>query len=557
MLLYLNRTNHLYIIPMRALIQLKKDGLEILKCDWRFDVCFEVRNRDLLARIGRLETRSGIIETPCLLPVVNPAIQTVSPKSMHEKFGCNALMTNAYILERSFHDEAIQKGVHNLLGFDGVIVTDSGAYQNLVYGDLEISPEEIVLYQEEINSDVGTMLDIPTGWKASKEHAKHTVNETLRRAKQFTNVKTSNDIIWIGPVQGGKHLDLITECAREMSKLPFQIHALGSPTPVMEQYLFSILVDMIVTAKMNLPLQRPLHLFGAGHPFMFALAVALGCDSFDSAAYAIYARKDNYMTNYGTAKLSQLSYFPCPCPVCTQNTPNGMMEMPKNERQTLLAEHNLYVSFAEIKQIKQAIIEGRIWERLEMRAHNHPSLLSALKMLKKFESYLEKQSPVIKRSGLFFFSSVGLSRPEIIRHKKRLSERYFPPEEANTLVLLPQGVTTIFHKSEKQKKLLSILQQKPESDVKNVHFCTYTAPFGVIPIELGEVFPLFQHETTSPLDIKTIEYVAKEVANYIKTTNYEEIILFQDIENWEGKITTAVKRACEKKGLPYTVKKSI
>jgi 7-cyano-7-deazaguanine tRNA-ribosyltransferase len=58
----------------------------------------------------------------------------------------------------------------------------------------------------------------------------------------------------------------------------------------MEQYLFDILVDMIIAAKMNLPPERPLHLFGAGHPFMFALAVALGCDLFDSAAYAIYAR---------------------------------------------------------------------------------------------------------------------------------------------------------------------------------------------------------------------------------------------------------------------------
>ncbi|MEA2089920.1 MAG: tRNA guanosine(15) transglycosylase TgtA [Thermoproteota archaeon] len=516
-------------------------------------MCFEIRNRDLLGRIGRLETKSGIVETPCLLPVVNPAIQTVSPKNMHERFNCNALMTNAYILKRRFHDETIRRGVHRLLGFDGVVVTDSGAYQNLVYGDVEINPEEIVLYQEEINSDVGTMLDVPTGWKVSKEHVQRTVDETLRRAKQFTNIKTRDDIIWIGPVQGGKYFDLVAECARKMGKLPFQVHALGSPTPVMEQYMFDVLVDMVMTAKMNLPLQRPLHLFGAGHPFMFALAVALGCDSFDSAAYAIYARKDGYMTEYGTAKLNELTYFPCSCPMCVKNDPKDVAEMPKNERQKLLAEHNLYVSFAEVKRIKQAIIEGRLWEQLEVRAHSHPALFRALKMLKKYESYLEKQSPVKKRSGVFFFSSVGLHRPEVVHYRKRLSERYFPPEKAGILVLLPQVETKPFHKSKKHKKFLNFLQQKLEGDVQKVHVCTYAAPFGVIPIELDEVFPLSQHEIATPLDTKTIEYVAKEVAGYIKATNYEKIILVQDSDVWKGKIAATVKHTCEKKGLCYIV----
>ncbi|NIM45993.1 MAG: tRNA-guanine transglycosylase, partial [Nitrososphaeria archaeon] len=62
--------------------------------------------------------------------------------------------------------------------------------------------------------------------------------------------------------------------------------------------LFDLLVDMILTSKMNLPPNRPLHLFGAGHPLMFSLAVAMGCDLFDSAAYSIYAKENRYMTEY-------------------------------------------------------------------------------------------------------------------------------------------------------------------------------------------------------------------------------------------------------------------
>jgi 7-cyano-7-deazaguanine tRNA-ribosyltransferase len=514
---------------------------------------FEIRNRDLLARIGRFETKSGVIETPLLLPVINPTVQPILPKTLQEEFNCEAVITNAYIIKKNFKDVAVKKGIHDFLDFTGVIMTDSGAYQILVYGDVDTNPEEIVRYQEEIDTDIATILDIPTGWKVSKKYARNTVNETLNRARKLAKVKTRDDIAWVGPIQGGQHLDLIAQSAREMAKLPFQIYALGSPTPVMEQYLFDTLVDMIVTAKTNLPQDRPLHLFGAGHPFMFALAVALGCDFFDSAAYSIYAREDRYMTEYGTTRLSELEYFPCSCPVCIKNDPKSVMAVPKVERQVMLAEHNLHVSFSELRRIKQAIIEGRLWEHLELRSHGHPALLQALKKLRKQSEYLEKQSPVTKKSGIFFFSSMGLARPEVVRHRTRIFERYSPPREAKILVLLPQTRTKPFHKSKEHKKALKEIQQKIGKEVDKVHVCTYAAPFGIIPIELDEVYPLSQHEIATPLDAETVTYVAKQVANYIETTSYEKVILLQEAEKWKGKIVAACRRACKKKKIPLTV----
>jgi 7-cyano-7-deazaguanine tRNA-ribosyltransferase len=517
---------------------------------------FEIRDRDLLARIGRIKTKSGVFETPALLPVVNPAIQPISPKKMRELFNCEALITNAYIIKKHFADKAVLKGVHRLLDFDGVLMTDSGAYQILVYGDVEVSPEEIVSYQERINVDIATILDVPTGWEVSREHAQKTVQETLKRAKELSKIKTRDDIAWVGPVQGGNHLDLVAKSAKDIGKLPFEIHALGSPTPVMEQYLFDTLVDMILTAKMNLPLDRPLHLFGAGHPFMFALVVALGCDLFDSAAYAIYARKDRYMTEYGTTKLSRLAYFPCSCPICTRNDPKSLRETQRDGRQKLLAQHNLYVCFSEIRRVKQAIIEGRLWEYLEMKTYGHPSLLQALKRLKKYENYLERNSPVTKRSGLFFFGSAGLIRPEIVRHRKRLFESYSPPREAKILVLLPQTATKPFHKSEEQRRLRKAIEQKTDIKASKIHICTYVAPFGVVPVEIDEVYPLSQYENTIPLDAETIDYVAEQVENYVMKTNYDRVILLENSETWKEKITAACKKACKKRRLPLTVLKT-
>jgi 7-cyano-7-deazaguanine tRNA-ribosyltransferase len=514
---------------------------------------FEIRDRDLLARIGRFETKSGVFETPLLLPVINPNVQPVSPKTLQKEFNCRALITNAYIIKKNFKDAAVEKGIHGFLDFSGVIMTDSGAYQILVYGDVDTNPEEIVRYQEEIDTDIATILDVPTRWGVSKTYARHTVNETLHRAKKLAEVKTREDIAWVGPVQGGQHLDLVARSARELGKLPFQIYALGSPTPVMEQYLFDILVDMIMTAKMNLPQDRPLHLFGAGHPFMFALAVALGCDFFDSAAYSIYAREDRYMTEHGTTRLGELKYFPCSCPVCIKNDPAGVMAVPKVERQKMLAKHNLHVSFSELRRIKQAITEGRLWEHLELRAHGHPKLLQALKKLGKYSEYLEKQSPVTKKSGLFFFSSLGLARPEVVRHRTRILERYSPPRKAKVLVLLPQTRRKPFHNSKEHRRVLKKIQQRIGNQADKVHICTYAAPFGTIPVELDEVYPLSQHEIATPLDSETITYVAKQVANYIETINYEKIISLQDAETWKGKIVAACRRTCRKKKIPFTV----
>jgi 7-cyano-7-deazaguanine tRNA-ribosyltransferase len=519
-------------------------------------MAFEIKEKDLLARIGRLKTKSGTVETPLLFPVINPVMQVVPPRRIREEFGFEAVITNAYILKRRFQNQPVQEGLHEFLGFDGVVMTDSGAYQILVYGNIQTNQEEIVRYQEQVGTDIATILDIPTGWKVSEAYARQTVNETLKRARQFFTEKTRDDVLWVGPVQGGRYLSLVARSAKETGKLPFQIHALGSPTEVMERYRFDVLVDMVMTAKMNLPIDRPLHLFGAGHPFMFALAVALGCDFFDSAAYALYAKEDRYMTESGTFRLGEMDYLPCQCPKCTGTTPKQVRELSPKERQTFLAEHNLYVCAAELKRIKQAIKDGRLWEHLEMRAHAHPALLQAVKRLGKYGEFVEKISPAVKDSGLFFFDSVGLVRPEIARYRRKLAERYSTPEEAKMLLLVPQTGSKPFHKSHEYKRIRKLLKRDLQAEMDRVHVCFYAAPFGVVPIELDEIYPLSQHETALPIDKETKEYVAKQVGEYINRTDFQKVILIDDAENWDKKILNACKKTCRQKHIQLTTKKT-
>jgi len=302
---------------------------------------------------------------------------------------------------------------------------------------------------------------------------------------------------------------------------------------------------------MNLPMEKPLHLFGAGHPFMFSLVVALGCDLFDSAAYAIYARENRYMTETGTWRLNELDYFPCTCPKCSKTTPKEVSEKPQKEKQAFLAEHNLYVCLSELKRIKQAIKDGRLWEHLELRAHGHPALLQALKKLKKYEDFIERHAPVVKKSGLFFFDSLGLVRPEVVRHRKRLKERCSQPAMSKILLLIPQTRMKPFHKSHEFKEVAKLLQRTLKERLSEAHICFYAAPFGVIPTELDEVYPLSQHEVALPLDKETMEYVANQVADYVNRMNYEVVLLLHDQQNWKRAVLNACKKACLKKKVEF------
>jgi 7-cyano-7-deazaguanine tRNA-ribosyltransferase len=184
-----------------------------------------------------------------------------------------------------------------------------------------------------------------------------------------------------------------------------------------------------------------------------------------------------------------------------------------------------------------------------MRAHGHPALFQALERLKKYENYIEKHDPATKNSGLFFFNSIGLARPEIVRYKKRLAARYTPPSQVKTLLLLPQTRRKPFHKS---KALMDIARnlRSPEHS-KKLHVCFYGSPFSIVPIELDEVYPLSQHETALSPDNGTSKNVATDLAHYISRAGYERVVLLNDPEKWGKSVLNACKKTCTKRKIKF------
>lgn len=504
---------------------------------------FKVRHCDLLGRVGEIHTRRGKLETPALLPVVNPLKQLISPRDLRE-MGFEAITANAYLLMKSMEEELRAEGLHKVLGFDGIIMTDSGAYQLLMYGKVDASPDEIVDFQVRINSDIAVILDVPTGYPATRSRAEFTVEETLRRARRLFELERGG-ALWVGPIQGGTWLDLVGFCAREMAKLPFDLYALGSPTKIMEQYMFDILTDMIVAAKLHLPPGKPFHLFGAGHPMMFPLAVGLGCDTFDSASYALYARQGRYMVESGTLRIEDLDYLPCSCPVCSKLTARELREMPRPEAERILAKHNLYVCLAELRKVKQAIKEGRLWDLIEARGSCHPSMNLALQKIRNLAPLLEKGTPISKPRGLFLSSALSTMRPEVYRFKKRVVERL--SFNRPVLLLIPPPSTTPFSRSKAVKTLLKRLLSLFNKDLDLVDIYIYATPLGVVPLELDETYPASQHISVKALREGLEEVSATQVASIIDKGSFKLVVYLHD-PSLRGTVYTHALRACLKKG---------
>jgi 7-cyano-7-deazaguanine tRNA-ribosyltransferase len=421
---------------------------------------FEVVEKDIGGRYGRLKVREKVVHIPALLPVVNPHVPLITPREMRS-LGVEALITNAYIFFRSdqYRNQVIQEGLHRFLDFDGVIMTDSGAFQQSVYGEVEITNRETLEFQNQIGSDIMVPLDIPTSPAADRVTAETELERTLDRLQEARELYPENSA---GPVQGGIYTDLRRQAAEQVQNLGFDFCPIGAVVPLLEQYRFRDLVRVVRAAKSGLSPFTVVHLFGAGHPMMFALAVAMGCDLFDSAAYALFARDRRYLTAHGSYRLDELTELPCSCEICRRHTVQEISGSPEVER--LLALHNLFVTLAEIARIREAIHEGTLWELVDDRCRSHPRLLDGYRELMRDAGELEPQDRCSK-NRFFYRGEESGARTEVLRYHARLDRLVL---EKEVLISLAGGIPSS----------AQVLFFKP--------------PFGPYPVELSETFPIGQ-----------------------------------------------------------------
>lgn len=464
---------------------------------------FEIKAKDGKGRVGVLKTNHGDVKTPALMPVIHPRKQALDVG----KYGADIVITNAYLIYKDdeLKQRAIDEGLHKLINFDGPIMTDSGSFQLSVYGDVEITNKEVIEFQELIKTDIGTSLDIPTAPFVDREKAESDMAITLERAREAISYKKEQNMEMLlnSVVQGSTFLDLRRECARELSKLDADLYPIGAVVPLMESYHYKDLVDVVMNSMKELSDTVPRHLMGAGHPMIFALCVAMGCDLFDSAAYILYAEDDRLLSTRGTFKLENLQEMQCSCEVCTKYTPDDLRAMPKEKRRDLIAQHNLHVSFAELRLIRQAIYDGNLMELVEERCRAHPALLEAVRHLGEYCDDLEKHDPRSKKSAFFYTGPESLKRSEVLRHMEKLRQM---PKKRDLIILPPSRKPYSKFISGKLGEFYVYGDEK-EIDLENSDFMVLDIPFGLVPLEIDEVYPLSQNDAPKTRDVDSIEFI--------------------------------------------------
>jgi len=435
----------------------------------------QILHREGLARIGRFKTDHGYVDTPNIMPVINPNLRTIPIDTM-KKFGTQAIITNSYIIRRNqdLKDEALKNGLHSLIGFDGTIMTDSGTFQSYVYGGVEYENRDTVEFQIDIKSDISTILDIFSTPSDSHEKARLAVDETHKRFEEIKDIAKSHNIS--GPIQGSIYRDLRRRSAKLMSDTDASYLPIGGVVPLLEQYKYSNLVDIILESKLASDFSKPVHLFGGGHPMFMGMAVLLGVDMFDSASYVKYARDDRLLYTEGTRYLADVTELPYWSPLNERFTIKEIKSLDEKERYSILAEHNLFAIFQELSEIRERIRENTLWQYIESKSRSHPSLYSAFKRILTHSKRIEPYFELYRKSPLFHFGTETNRSPYGIRLKKlepekgtysTLSSREWKPAR-----LSQDFVRNVYEKSEE-------------------NFCINW--YGLkIPVEMEEIYPVEQ-----------------------------------------------------------------
>ena len=483
---------------------------------------YEILKSDLAGRIGILHTNHGKIETPAYVPVIHPFKQTI-PTSKFQKIGFDLVITNAYITRNSYGDEAVQKGIHKIIDFNGAVMTDSGGYQVLEYGGVDVSPEEMAEFETGIKTDIAIPLDKPTGYGLPKNKAKAYVEHTLKVSKKTLENTIDNGQIWVGPIQGGEHFDLVKKSTRALVGYGFQMLALGSPVEFMESYKYKLLAKMIISAKKEIPHFIPLHLFGAGHPLTIPFAVALGCDTFDSASYMLYAKQDRYITEDRTRHLSEIGYFSCNCEVCSHFSPKELFSLKSDERINHVALHNLYAIKAEVDRVKETIHEGRLWEYVMKKMRAHPKLFEVTDVFLENHDYFINTTPKFKEKAIFLFSKEDQLRPEVLNYHKIV--RKFSTDKK---------ILCISGDSHLKPAYLSpeyFALRKKMKNSESIQFCQFNPFLGLIPLEISDIYPASHYVMAdSNYDPETFTEFTKTWKIFFEKNNFSEVYLDKNDE---------------------------
>ena len=349
---------------------------------------FEVEARDGAARVARLTTPHGEVETPCFMPVGTKAtVKAVAPRELAE-LGARIVLANTYhlYLRPGIELVAAHGGLHGFMRWDGPILTDSGGFQvfslegtrvvrddgvefaSVYDGSRHVfTPELAVRIQEELGADIIMAFDQCAPGTLARAEIEAAVERTTRWAAACKAAHRREDQLLVGIVQGGVDEGLRRRSAAEIMGVGFDAYAIGGLS-VGERG-----DEMLATVELMddlLPDDRLRYFMGIGDPVGMLEVVRRGVDVFDCVLPTRLARTGTAFSGEGRLNLRNARFAAdmrpldeaCDCYACRTFTRAYVRHLVLQKEMLgaqLLSQHNLRVLIRLTEGARAAIRAGR------------------------------------------------------------------------------------------------------------------------------------------------------------------------------------------------------
>lgn len=350
---------------------------------------FQLSHTDTAARRGRLVFNRGSVETPAFMPVgTYGSVKGLSPLQVADT-GAQILLGNTFhLMLRPGTGIIRQHGdLHDFMGWDKPILTDSGGFQVFSLGDLRkiteegvefrspvdgakvfLSPEKAIEVQHELGSDIIMVFDECTPYPATETEARESMELSMRWAKRCKAAHGDGPGALFGIVQGGMYPALRRESLEALVEIGFDGYAIGGMSVGEPKEEMWAVLDEIVHL---MPADRPRYLMGVGTPSDLVGAVEHGIDMFDCVMPTRNARNAYLFTSKGLLKLRNSRYKDdlapidenCACYTCKNFSRSYLHHMDKCKEMLgaqLNTIHNLHYYQALMADLRSAIEQGTL-----------------------------------------------------------------------------------------------------------------------------------------------------------------------------------------------------
>jgi len=350
---------------------------------------YKIIKEDGKARRGEVITSHGTFQTPAFMPVgTYGAIKSVTPENLSE-LGAEIILSNTYHLMQRPGVDVIKDhgGLHEFMGWDKPILTDSGGYQvfslaknrkiteegvkfnSPLNGDrLFLSPESCMDLQKQYGVDIAMVLDECTPYPVEKSVAESSMRLSLRWAQRCRDSFISSNQSLFGIIQGGVFTDLRDESLQSLTEMDFEGYAIGGLSVGESKKELQDIVSYI-TPKM--PISSPRYLMGVGTPLDIANAVDQGVDMFDCVIPTRHARNGYLYTSTGEIKIRNSRFkndlnpldSNCNCYTCSNFSRSYLHHLDKTKEilgSTLNTIHNLHFYLKLMRDLRLAIETGTL-----------------------------------------------------------------------------------------------------------------------------------------------------------------------------------------------------